>query len=84
MNSIYNHSFISPEGAPVGLSNSVGETMTAARDIGGHSGAEIASAARVAFVDAHGTVLMAVAVMIGLLSAAIHFALRNTPRSASH
>lgn len=84
VNSIYRHSFTVPAGAPDTASNSIGEAMNAARDIGGGLGNEIVDAAKHAFAGAHGTVLMAVAIMIGLLSIAVFVALRGAPRSASH
>lgn len=57
--------------------NSIGESMTAAREVGGSKGIEIANAAKVAFAGAHGTVLMLVSVAIAILSLAVFVALRG-------
>lgn len=80
VNSIYRSSFWSPV-ALDGASNSIGESMTAAREIGGSEGLEIAVAAKAAFVQAHGSVLMIVAAMIALLSVFVFISLRSTPTS---
>lgn len=81
VNSIYRHSFVAPSDATANVSNSIGEAMTAAHTIGGDLGTRIAAAARLAFVDAHGTVLMSVAVMIALLAIAVFAALRGVEGS---
>ncbi|MGZ9719974.1 MFS transporter [Rhizobium miluonense] len=82
VNSIYRSSFSHPADVD-GVSNSISEAMTAARDIGGSAGLEIAVAAKVAFGAAHSSVLMLVAAMIAVLSVLIFVALRNAPISNS-
>jgi DHA2 family multidrug resistance protein-like MFS transporter len=56
--------------------NSIGEAMIAAERLGA-DGAALADAARLAFTDAHGTVLLTAAAMIGVLAFVVLAALRN-------
>nr|WP_298102465.1 MFS transporter [uncultured Shinella sp.] len=81
VNSIYRHSFIAPQDAAASAANSIGEAMTAAHATGGDLGAEIAAAARLAFVDAHGTILLSVAITIALLAIAVFALLRGVTAS---
>jgi DHA2 family multidrug resistance protein-like MFS transporter len=67
-----------------GASNSIGEAMTVARELGGAQGVEIATAAQAAFVKAHGSVLILAAAMIALLSIAIFIALRGSSPEHEH
>ncbi|MFJ6321436.1 MULTISPECIES: MFS transporter [unclassified Rhizobium] len=83
VNSIYRSAFTNPVAAD-GVSNSISEAMTAAREIGGSDGLEIAVAAKAAFAEAHGSVLVLVAAMIALLSALVFIALRNAPKAEAH
>ncbi|ENN89698.1 major facilitator superfamily MFS 1 [Rhizobium freirei PRF 81] len=80
VNSIYRSSFSNPADVD-GVSNSISEAMTAAHDVGGSAGLEIAVAAKAAFGAAHSSVLMLVAAMIAVLSILIFCALRNAPIS---
>lgn len=84
VNSIYRHSFVAPAGATESASNSIGEAMTAANNIGGNLGSEIAAAAKFAFVDAHGTVLISVAIIIATLAIVVFASLRGVKTAASH
>lgn len=77
VNSIYRSSFITPPGAPEASANSIGEAMTAAKSATGDLGMQIANAARTSFVDAHGTVLIAVATAIGILAVVVFLSLRE-------
>lgn len=56
--------------------HSIGEAMTAAERLGA-DGLALAEAARIAFTDAHATVLAIAAAMIGLIGCAVFLALRN-------
>ncbi|MGD9479060.1 MFS transporter [Shinella sp. G-2] len=84
VNSIYRHSFGAPAGATENAANSIGEAMTAANAVGGDLGSEIAEAARLAFVDAHGTVLMSVALIIALLAVVVFVSLRGQTLANAH
>ncbi|MGV1908484.1 MFS transporter [Agrobacterium cavarae] len=84
VNSIYRNSFIPPAGAVESASNSIGEAMTAANSAGGTLGSEIAAAARFAFVDAHGTVLISVSLIIALLAIVVFASLRGVKIATSH
>ncbi|MDO1584896.1 MFS transporter [Rhizobium oryzicola] len=85
VNSIYRHSFEAPATAPASAFNSIGEAMTAARTVGSSAGGEIISAAKLAFMHAHGTVLMGVAVLTGLLAIAVYRVLQGSEsRSRLH
>lgn len=83
VNSIYSQSFIAPLDAAKGAASSIGEAMTIANNTGGELGSRIISAARVAFVDAHGTVLMSVAILIALLALIVFVSLKGS-RAYSH
>ncbi|MBB6484806.1 MFS transporter [Rhizobium lusitanum] len=83
VNSIYRSAFSNPV-AGDGISNSISEAMTVARELGGSDGLEIAVAAKAAFAEAHGSVLVLVAAMIALLSALVFIALRNAPKAEAH
>ena len=61
---------------PESAAHSIGETMFAAEQLGA-AGAPLVEAARMAFSDAHGMVLLSAASLIGLLAVAVFFALRN-------
>lgn len=61
---------------PESASHSIGETMFAAEQLGA-AGAPLVEAARLAFSDAHGLVLLSAASLIGLLTVAVFVALRN-------
>jgi DHA2 family multidrug resistance protein-like MFS transporter len=84
VNAIYRSSFSDPSLAIDGASNSIGEAMTAAREIGGAQGVEIAAAAQAAFVKAHGSVLILAGTMTALLSIAIFIGLRDTSSELEH
>lgn len=57
--------------------NSIGEAMTLAQSLGGERGEVVASAAKAAFVSAHGTVLFVSATLIAILAVAVFIALRR-------
>lgn len=59
-----------------GAGSSIGETMVAAERLGA-DGQALAEAARLAFSDAHGTVLLTAAALIGVLAMAVLVALRH-------
>lgn len=86
----YNASIRLPAGiaVPDSASHSIGETMTAASQLGGSDGAALADAARLAFSDAHALVLLTAASLIGLLSIGVLYALRHyqdpAPGTAAH
>lgn len=86
----YNASIRLPKGldVPLSASHSIGETMTAASQLGGPEGAALADAARLAFSDAHALVLLTAASLIGLLSLGVLYALRHyedpAPGTATH
>jgi DHA2 family multidrug resistance protein-like MFS transporter len=61
---------------PDGAGQSIGETMVAAERLG-RDGAPLVDAARLAFADAHGMVLLTAATLIALLAVAVLFALRH-------
>ncbi len=61
---------------PAGATHSIGETMLAARDLG-EAGAPLVEAASMAFTNAHSTVLLTAATLIGLMALAVFFALRH-------
>lgn len=83
VNSLYRASFALDAAHP-GASNSIGEAMTLAHKLGGDDGSKIVAAAKTAFVGAHGSVLLSVAIVIGLLALAVFAALRNAPSAAEH
>lgn len=83
VNSIYRSSFELGTWQAA-AANSIGEAMTVAKGVGGDQGAAIEQAAKAAFVGAHGSVLLSVAIVIGLLALAVFAALRNAPSSAQH
>ena len=64
------------ESLPASVAHSIGETMFAAEQFG-PAGAPLVEAARMAFSDAHGMVLLSAASLIGLLAIAVFFALRR-------
>lgn len=75
VNSIYRSSF---NGSTLnGAGNSIGEAMTVAENMDAVQGEALATAARAAFADAHGVVLVITGVMIGLLSLVVFRALRG-------
>ena len=84
VNSIYRASFVPPQGMTGDIPNSIGESMTAARQMENTLGSQIETAARAAFVDAHGIVLIVVAMLIAVLAAAVFIALRKAPSAAGH
>ena len=61
---------------PESAAHSIGETMSAAEKLGS-AGAPLVAAARAAFSNAHGLVLLSAASLIGLLTIAVFIALRN-------
>lgn len=77
VNSIYRSSFVAPDGASEASANSIGEAMTAAKSATGELGMQLANAAKAAFVDAHGTVLIAVATAISILAVMVCLSLRE-------
>jgi DHA2 family multidrug resistance protein-like MFS transporter len=79
VNSIYRSSFSGPAGTPDGAMHSIGEAMAAARNLGGDMGGAIAGAAKTAFLQAHGSVLILVAAMIAILALVVFIALRGAP-----
>lgn len=81
VNSIYRTSFTAPAGAPEATANSIGEAMTAAKGATADLGLQITNAARAAFVDAHGTVLIAVAAAISILAVTVFLSLREAEAS---
>lgn len=84
VNSIFRNSFDPPAGTVQNASGSIGEAMIAANSAGGTVGSEIAGAARLAFADAHGTVLMSVSLMIASLGVVIFVSLRGMKIATSH
>ncbi|MET3927329.1 MFS transporter [Devosia sp. 2618] len=62
---------------PANTSHSIGETMTAASQIGGADGQALIEAAGNAFSSAHAMVLLTAAGLIGILSVVVLVALRN-------
>lgn len=64
-----------------GASHSIGEAMVAADRLGGEDGAALAEAARLAFSQAHGTVLLTAAGLIALLAVGVFIALRHQTAS---
>ncbi|MGV3551059.1 MFS transporter [Rhizobium sp.] len=84
VNSVYRASFVPPQGMTGDIPNSIGESMTAARQMENALGSQIETAARAAFVDAHGIVLIVVALLIAVLAAAVFIALRKAPSAAGH
>lgn len=61
---------------PQSATHSIGETMLAARDLG-EGGAPLVEAASLAFTNAHSTVLLTAAALIGLMAAGVFIALRH-------
>jgi DHA2 family multidrug resistance protein-like MFS transporter len=61
---------------PASAAHSIGETMIAAERLGS-AGQPLVEAARSAFSDAHGMVLLSAASLIGLLAIAVFIALRH-------
>ena len=61
---------------PESAAHSIGETMSAAEKLGS-AGGPLVEAARAAFSNAHGLVLLSAASLIGLLTIAVFIALRN-------
>lgn len=83
----YQSSIALPAGAAATAASSIGEAMVAAQQVGGPEGEAIAAAARAAFAGAHGVVLTAAAILIGLLALAVAIALRNyreAPTQSAH
>lgn len=76
VNSIY-VSAVSGSAAAAEAGGSIGEAMTLAERLGGEEGDALRIAARSAFSDAHGSVLVITAVMIAVLAVAVFFSLRN-------
>lgn len=64
------------ETLPESAAHSIGETMSAAEKLGS-AGAPLVAAARAAFSNAHGLVLLSAASLIGILTIAVFIALRN-------
>ncbi|MHA6689390.1 MFS transporter [Devosia sp. A449] len=62
---------------PAGAGDSIGETMLAAERLGGAEGEALATAARLAFSGAHGTVLLSAAALIAVLAVVVLVALRH-------
>lgn len=82
VNSIYQSAYVGPSAE--GVSNSIGEAMTAAERIGGMQGEAITAAARLAFADAQGLVLMTTGLLIALLATSVFWGLRSTASSSTH
>lgn len=61
---------------PESATHSIGETMLAARDLG-DAGMPLVEAASRAFTNAHSTVLLSAAALIGLMAVAVFVALRH-------
>lgn len=61
---------------PESATHSIGETMLAGRDLG-EAGAPLLEAASLAFTNAHSTVLLSAATLIGLMAVSVFIALRH-------
>jgi DHA2 family multidrug resistance protein-like MFS transporter len=77
VNSMYRASFNDSLAVVGSVTDSIGEAMTVAGKIGGSQGEAIRQAARTAFADAHGSVLLLTALLIALLSVAVFWSLRS-------
>lgn len=77
VNSMYRASFNDSLAVVGSVTDSIGEAMTVAGKIGGSQGEAIGHAARTAFADAHGSVLLLTALLIALLSVAVFWSLRS-------
>jgi DHA2 family multidrug resistance protein-like MFS transporter len=64
------------ESLPANAGFSIGETMLAARDLG-DAGASLVDAARLAFTNAHSTVLLSAAALIAIMALVVLVALRH-------
>lgn len=82
VNSIYLSAVMRLDEKTASSGASIGEAMTAAQRLGGNDGEAIKAAARGAFTQAHGSVLMITATMIALLAVAVFFALRGSNADA--
>ncbi|MDH0612159.1 MULTISPECIES: MFS transporter [unclassified Agrobacterium] len=79
VNSIFQSAYTGPNSG--GVANSIGEAITAAERIGGHQGEAIIVAARLAFADAHGLVLILTGALVALLAISVFWGLRNVSTS---
>jgi DHA2 family multidrug resistance protein-like MFS transporter len=83
----YTRSIQLPDGLPPSVAesarHSIGETMSAAKTLGGPQAAELVAAGQVAFSTSHTLVLVSAATLIGVLSVVIWIALHRELRSSS-
>ncbi|MDP9839775.1 DHA2 family multidrug resistance protein-like MFS transporter [Neorhizobium huautlense] len=86
VNSLYVSSVSKVAGSGREGGGSIGEAMTLAQQIGGAEGEALRDAARMAFNQAHGSVLFITGGMIAFLAGAVFVSLRNTSAGdvASH
>jgi DHA2 family multidrug resistance protein-like MFS transporter len=83
----YTRSIQLPDGLPPSVAesarHSIGETMSAAKTLGGPQAAELVAAGQAAFSTSHTLVLVSAATLIGVLSVVIWIALHRELRSSS-